>query len=275
MHSSLIVEVTDLRDRLVAELDALVESALRDDKTVLRNQSALRQRGEKIIVTWSGEGVDRRQGDEAYEGPERRGPYVVVFGDINEFKAFNTKHGHERADFAIREAGNQLKRIAEACEGEAFRRSGDEFVLLLPQTQVERLRGELDACFSDCQVYIEDEPDVFRMSFGFCVVEKNVTFADLLTRAETACEVAKRAGGGKLVDWTPELDVQRPRTLRTKCASCATTMTLSIPADVLGETFSCPVCAVRAPAVTPSELSDRLPVESIERATPVEAGVLE
>lgn len=245
MHSPLIETVKDLRTRLTADLDALVASVLRDDKTVLRNLVALRERGEQIISAWSGEGTDRRRpGESSYEGVERRDPWVVVFGDINDFKAFNSKHGHDRADFAIVEAGRQLQLIAEDCKGEAFRRSGDEFIILLPCSQVEALRVRLREIFAACSVAFDECSDVFGMSFGYCVVEQSLTFEDLLKRAEIACEFAKRSGAGALVAWTLESEAQLPQASRRRCSTCKTVVSLLIPPEFGcdAESLPCPVC---------------------------------
>lgn len=245
MSSPLFETVKGLRARLVADLDALVASVLSDDKTILRNLVALRERGEQIVSAWSGEGIDRRCSSEAiYEGNERRAPWVVVFGDINDFKSFNSKHGHDRADFAIVEAGRQLKRIAEACEGEAFRRSGDEFIILLPCPQIENLGAQLRATFTECSVSFEDASDVFGMSFGYCVVEPALTFEELLKRAEVACESAKRSGAGILTAWTPESAAQLPQASRKRCPTCKTVVSLLIPPEFGCDTdkLPCPVC---------------------------------
>lgn len=252
MRPSLVVAVTDLRSRLVSDLDALIDTALRDDKTELRNQFALRLKGEEII-TWSEALYDepeRRQADVAHNGFERRGPFAVVFGDINDFKAFNSRHGHDRADFAIVEAGRQLKQIADSCKGEAFRRSGDEFVLLLPEAHLLDLGQHLLEVFTRCQVEIEESLDHFGMSFGFSVVEKTSTFEDLLKRAEVACEAAKRSGAGSLVGWTAELEAQLPRAYRRRCADCKSVISLLIPPGVSGDSpnYPCPVCVVQMPS---------------------------
>lgn len=247
MVSPLITEMTGLRAQLVSGLDALIAKALSDDKTILRNQFALRMLGEDVIA-WSAslyDGADRRTNRvEAYEGLERRGPYAVVFGDINDFKAFNTRYSHEKADFAIIEAGRHLKRIADVCRGEAFRRSGDEFVILLPKSQIDQLRHLLRETFSACSVKFEDESAEFAMSFGFCDAEPNATFSEFLNRAETACEFAKRAGGGTLVGWTVDQEAQRPKSLRERCANCNTVVALLIPPELHGDavTYKCPVC---------------------------------
>ena len=119
-------------------------SSMRDVPSTLRssssstprcatNQPALRRYGQQLV---RGAGLADAESDQPIDG-------VVFYGDVNDFKAFNTRHGHDLADLALNAVGVQLLEIARACSGRAFRRSGDEFVLLVPAAAFDHAVEEL------------------------------------------------------------------------------------------------------------------------------------
>ncbi len=62
-------------------------------------------------------------------------PLGLVIMDMNRFKEVNDKHGHPRGDEVLRLAAATFKKALRTSDF-AFRIGGDEFALLLPQTDV-------------------------------------------------------------------------------------------------------------------------------------------
>jgi len=60
-------------------------------------------------------------------------PLALVILDLHRFKEVNDKHGHPRGDEVLRTAAATLKKALRTSDS-AFRIGGDEFALLLPQT---------------------------------------------------------------------------------------------------------------------------------------------
>src|SRR6202023_2479924 len=60
-------------------------------------------------------------------------PLGLVILDLHRFKEVNDKHGHPRGDDVLRAAAATLKKALRTSDS-AFRIGGDEFALLLPQT---------------------------------------------------------------------------------------------------------------------------------------------
>jgi diguanylate cyclase (GGDEF)-like protein len=60
-------------------------------------------------------------------------PLALVILDLHRFKEVNDKHGHPRGDQVLRTAAATLKKALRTSDS-AFRIGGDEFALLLPQT---------------------------------------------------------------------------------------------------------------------------------------------
>src|SRR5712671_6187380 len=67
-------------------------------------------------------------------------PLGLVSLDLHRFKEVNDKHGHPRGDDVLRAAAATLKKALRTSDS-AFRIGGDEFALLLPQTDVEQAQA--------------------------------------------------------------------------------------------------------------------------------------
>jgi diguanylate cyclase (GGDEF)-like protein len=67
-------------------------------------------------------------------------PMGLVILDLHRFKEVNDKHGHPRGDEVLRAAATTLKKALRTSDS-AFRIGGDEFALLLPQTDPAQTLG--------------------------------------------------------------------------------------------------------------------------------------
>ena len=78
-------------------------------------------------------------------------PLSIVILDLHRFKEVNDKYGHPRGDDVLRAAANTLQKSLRTSDS-AFRIGGDEFALLLPQTdaaQALALSRRIGTVFSE------------------------------------------------------------------------------------------------------------------------------
>jgi diguanylate cyclase (GGDEF)-like protein len=78
-------------------------------------------------------------------------PLGLVILDLHRFKEVNDKHGHPRGDEVLRAAAATLKKALRTSDS-AFRIGGDEFALLLPQTdapQALALSRRIETVFAE------------------------------------------------------------------------------------------------------------------------------
>ena len=117
--------------------------------------------------------------------------------DVDHFKSINDRFGHAAGDIvltAIADACRSIKRASDI----AARIGGEEFAILLPETNVEaartfaeRLRREI----SECAPIIQGEKLALTASVGVAAATRHTTrVSSLLQSADEALYQAKRTG---------------------------------------------------------------------------------
>jgi diguanylate cyclase (GGDEF)-like protein len=130
---------------------------------------------------------------------------VAVF-DLDHFKDVNDRFGHGAGDAAIRAFASVLAAEVRTVDL-AARRGGEEFALLLPETDVRAAAAVADRvrhALEGAPVPFEEAQIPVRVSAGVAArVESDRRPADLLSRADGALYAAKEAGRNR-VEIAPE-----------------------------------------------------------------------
>ena len=130
------------------------------------------------------------------------GDCAVVLGDIDKFKDFNDKHGHQTGDFVLTAVADLWRTSAPQGAAPA-RYGGEEFICLLPGTGceeasawAERLRDALEKTRFQFQgVALQ-----VTASFGVaCFPEHGQRPEQLVAKADEALYVAKKNGRNRVV----------------------------------------------------------------------------
>lgn len=180
-----------LQERLRRESAEAV--AMRDPMTGLANRRRL---DHAIADLWAGCTDETAQ-------------IAVVMIDVDHFKEFNDRHGHTAGDVCLKRVAGAISSELRNNDDLAVRFGGEEFVLLLPNTDMrfavrlaERLRQQIE------NLAIPNEEagpyNVITASFGVSagpVMSHN--FTELLSGADAALYAAKRNGRNQV--WPPFL----------------------------------------------------------------------
>jgi diguanylate cyclase (GGDEF)-like protein len=110
-------------------------------------------------------------------------PLGLVMMDMHRFKEVNDKHGHPRGDEVLRMAAATLKKALRTSDF-AFRIGGDEFALVLPQTdapQAHALSRRIETVFADTLKSLQLNVTV-GMDYGVANYPQDGDNADELVR---------------------------------------------------------------------------------------------
>src|SRR5437763_4881291 len=132
-------------------------------------------------------------------------PLGLVVLDLHRFKEVNDKHGHPRGDEVLRMAAATFKKALRTSDS-AFRIGGDEFALLLPQTDAEQalaLSRRVETVFAEMLQPLQLTVGV-SMDHGVATFPQDGEQADQLIRvADERLYRLKQANHGKTANGAP------------------------------------------------------------------------
>jgi diguanylate cyclase (GGDEF)-like protein/PAS domain S-box-containing protein len=169
----------------------LSHRAFHDELTGLANRALLLDRMDHALR------VARSEGD----------PVVVLFVDLDDFKAVNDSYGHAVGDAILQSAAGRIRRSAGTGDTVA-RLGGDEFAVLLED------RGGVDRAITVAESLIHElgEPVEFGgnrvsvlASVGIAVAAPGMSTSSLLRDADVAMYEAKRAGKAQIRIFDPAM----------------------------------------------------------------------
>jgi diguanylate cyclase (GGDEF)-like protein len=152
---------------------------------------------------------NRRLFEESFEKELNRSrrygqPLGLVILDLHRFKEVNDKHGHPRGDEVLRATAATLKKALRTSDS-AFRIGGDEFALLLPQTdsaQALALSRRVETVFLEMVQPLQLAVSV-GMDHGVAIFPQDAEQADQLIRiADERLYRQKHANHGEAVSGT-------------------------------------------------------------------------
>ena len=138
---------------------------------------------------------------------EQHQVYVLML-DLDRFKNVNDVLGHAFGDALLRQVAHRLKLQLAEDRYQLARLSGDEFVLLLPDTSLVRARAVAAAILTSLEVPITLDEQTVDLGAGIGIAGCLGNCADaalLLAHAEIAMYASKKAGNGAVL-YDPEMD---------------------------------------------------------------------
>ncbi len=116
--------------------------------------------------------------------------------DLDSLKTFNDNYGHVAGDKLLKEIGGIMMNSIRGSD-QAFRHGGDEFAILLPETNIESAQGVAERVRKRIAIELES-PALITASLGIASWPTNGTRAnELIAAADTALYQAKRSGGNQ------------------------------------------------------------------------------
>ncbi|GBD97038.1 MAG TPA: GGDEF domain-containing protein [Nitrospirae bacterium] len=138
-------------------------------------------------------------------------PLAVMLIDIDEFKSFNDAYGHQAGDNMLSFVGSLIKENTRKFD-RAFRYGGEEFVVVLPETDLtmayivaERIRRgfEIIPSYVIRKESVSDENISQTISIGitatFAYGTQDISIEELINQTENALHKAKDKGGNMCI----------------------------------------------------------------------------
>lgn len=125
----------------------------------------------------------------------RNSPLSLILMDVDHFKGINDNHGHAAGDLILQRLSSVLQKTTRHV-GLAGRCGGDEFVVLLPETEIQESQ---ELCHQLLEVLKEKDDSkelpFFSISVGCSTFPDNsTTISELLSHADEALYYSKSQG---------------------------------------------------------------------------------
>lgn len=189
----------DLESRLVesrgqiTELQQNLETVRRESLTDALTGIANRKQFDHML----------RQMTKAAETTKR--PFSLVLCDIDHFKSFNDKHGHQTGDQVLRLVGHTLRASLRGNQLPA-RYGGEEFAILLPQSDLKAagvIAEQIRRSIRGKELVKRSTGEALgriTMSFGVAEFGPGKSGEELIRRADVCLYAAKAAGRDRVKD---------------------------------------------------------------------------
>jgi diguanylate cyclase (GGDEF)-like protein len=162
---------------------ALIRNASRDQLT----QAYSRRVGEELLDTLFERGMLASE------------PLSVAFVDLDDFKEINDRFGHEEGDLTLRRVGAAL-RGALRQDDVVIRWGGEEFLLVLPNTELEAARVTIERLRRDGFGRRADGTrQTASIGLAECRAERIESWSELIERADQRMYHAKQSGKDQAV----------------------------------------------------------------------------
>ncbi len=157
--------------------------------------------------------------DQLARGTAGQDPFGLVMIDLDDFKAVNDTLGHQAGDRLLRDIAMAIRSAARESDA-VFRYGGDEFAVILPNSDSEGLAAAADRIVravgrvGDAGGAWHDGGVPVSASIGTAAFPSDGARAeDVLLAADRACFVAKRRGRGQVATAAEGLALARRFTL--------------------------------------------------------------
>jgi diguanylate cyclase (GGDEF)-like protein len=130
-------------------------------------------------------------------------PFSVAIVDLDNFKQINDTAGHAAGDKALKELAKSMRRNARMTDTVITRYGGDEFVLLMPETNISQATVLLERLQREIKTISIPKVGPITISCGLAEWPTNAipdeTADSLLRRADTALYEAKHTGRNRII----------------------------------------------------------------------------
>jgi diguanylate cyclase (GGDEF)-like protein/PAS domain S-box-containing protein len=138
----------------------------------------------------------RRLSEEMNRARRTGAPLTVMLFDLDNFKEYNDSAGHVAGDHLLRRVGEIVTVSLRVGSDSAYRYGGDEFVALLPDTNVE---GARRVALRISKKVRESKMAEVTVSLGMAEFQGEASPEELVRRADRAMYRAKESGKDRIM----------------------------------------------------------------------------
>lgn len=158
---------------------------------------------DKLTGVWNRQAVHLRLAEEVERVQRTRHPCTLCYADLDDFARLNQQLGQKGGDELIQAVAAFLKTRLRGYDT-LFRVGGEEFLLCLPNTDLDQAAGMINRLREDLAATafsVAEQPVTLTASFGVVALDPVFFIEEALEQVERAQLIAKRQGGNGVCVW--------------------------------------------------------------------------
>ena len=183
------------------ELEAKINRILREQQ-IIRELEYLSTR-DPLTDLYNRRSFDEKLMEEAYRADRQGYPLYLALLDIDRFKEYNDSRGHQAGDEVLRCVGSLLRQNLRENVDSAFRFGGDEFAIILPQTdnaEAQQITKRVHESFGEICAGGTTSISIGLAHFIRSPEQpRQQDLKDLISRADKALYRAKETGRNRII----------------------------------------------------------------------------
>jgi diguanylate cyclase (GGDEF)-like protein len=203
-------EMTQQAEMKMSSLEEAVRTRTQALQAEITERKLLERKLEQLSVTDALTGLaNRRRFDdtltaECARAQRTQKPLGLLMIDIDHFKRYNDHYGHTGGDACLRRVASELGRSTRDCMDLVARFGGEEFAIVLPESDYEATHRVAQRCCTTIAALQEPhaatEPGFVTISVGITsiVPSANASIEELIELADAALYAAKRSGRNRV-----------------------------------------------------------------------------
>jgi diguanylate cyclase (GGDEF)-like protein len=189
------------------ELEAKINRILREHQLIRKLEHL--SNSDHLTELYNRRYFDQKIKEEAHRATRQHYPLFLIMLDVDNFKAYNDRFGHQRGDQVLVSIAGILRNCTRADVDLLFRYGGDEFSIITPQITREQVGGVGERII---KTYTEGEFENTGLSLGIAdFIRSDNSWAHdihtLVSRADQALYRAKAEGRSQMIFAPPSSPV--------------------------------------------------------------------
>jgi diguanylate cyclase (GGDEF)-like protein/putative nucleotidyltransferase with HDIG domain len=167
------------------------------ENTQLYVQAEKKARVDELTGLFNRRSLDEMIDSEISRHSRYGGVFSLAILDLDSFKGYNDTYGHISGDKLLRQVGQIIKGAIRNAD-HAFRYGGDEFAILLPQTNIDAALQVIERVRKKIAKGVESDKVNVTASIGLASwPDDGISHTDIIAAADVTLYRAKRDGGNR------------------------------------------------------------------------------
>jgi diguanylate cyclase (GGDEF)-like protein len=183
---------------------SIIKIRVNNQRMLVKQIKAIEELGmlDSLTGIFNRRGFDNRMHLEWFRAIREKSYLSLAVADIDHFKAYNDRYGHIQGDVLLRTLAKQLYSMLRRPADFVARWGGEEFVIVLPDTQIKPVLVHLEEIREAVEKMVVPDSPPATISIGVACILPTIdsSLEEFFSQADKALYKAKNTGRNRVCD---------------------------------------------------------------------------